>query len=129
MGPTADRAASRNVRKAFERSGDRGSTQADRGAHQGARGVQHLSGMRAVVVCRRAVADGHMEPDASSEIVTQARLGDTGVVAAESPGWIQVRFDHDEYTGWVAADAVVDGPWPPPGGELFRARNLFVHVH
>lgn len=81
------------------------------------------------VACRVAVADGHRDPDASSEVVTQARLGDTALVEDDRPGWLALRFDHDGYAGWCAAAMVADGPWPPAGAPVLRARNLFVHVH
>ena len=82
------------------------------------------------LTCRLAVANVHRDPDASSEVVTQARLGDTATESGTATaGWRRVRFTHDGYEGWIAADAVTAGSWPPADRPVLRARNLFVHVH
>jgi cell wall-associated NlpC family hydrolase len=65
--------------------------------------------------CAVDVAPMHAEPDASSEQVTQALLGEPLDVGAERGGWAQVTTAYD-YPGWVAAGALSAEPrgaWLP----------------
>ena len=65
--------------------------------------------------CAVDVAPVHAEPDASSEQVTQALLGEPLAVGAERDGWAQVTTAYD-YPGWIAADALSAEPlgeWLP----------------
>lgn len=89
----------------------------------------------ASVTCRRAVVNCHADSDVNSEVVTQARLGDTATVLWcashrlwPSP-WLQLRFDHDGYEGWTHAAGYTAGAWPPDQPSVLYARNLFVNVH
>lgn len=61
--------------------------------------------MAEVAVCRLDVAPIHAEPDASSEQVTQALLGEPLTVEEEQGGWARVRTAYD-YPGWIARDAL-----------------------
>lgn len=69
--------------------------------------------------CSVDVAPLHAEPDASSEQVTQALLGEPLAVGAERDGWAQVTTAYD-YPGWVAAGALSAEPL---GDWLPAARN------
>ena len=75
---------------------------------------------------RRAVGDGwscavevaplHVEPDASSEQVTQALRGEPLTVAERRGGWARVTTAY-HYPGWIAAEALSEEPagdWLPP---------------
>ena len=65
--------------------------------------------------CAVDVAPVHAGPDASSEQVTQALLGEPLVVRAERNDWAQVTTAYD-YPGWVAAGALSAEPlgdWLP----------------
>ena len=65
--------------------------------------------------CAVDVAPVHAEPDASSEQVTQALLGEPLAVRAERDGWAQVTTAYD-YPGWIAAGALSAEPrgdWLP----------------
>ena len=55
--------------------------------------------------CAVDVAPVHAEPDASSEQVTQALLGEPLAVGAERDGWARVTTAYD-YPGWIAADVL-----------------------
>ena len=59
------------------------------------------------------LADVRREPDAASELVTQALLGIPAVRLAADPSgtWIRVRLP--DYEGWVPADALVARPGEP----------------
>ena len=65
--------------------------------------------------CAVDVAPVYAEPDASSEQVTQALLGEPLAVGARRDGWAQVTTAYD-YPGWVAAGALSaepQGEWLP----------------
>ena len=65
--------------------------------------------------CAAEVAPLYAEPDASSEQVTQALLGEPLRVAEWSDGWARVTTAYD-YPGWVVADALAgepSGEWLP----------------
>ena len=65
--------------------------------------------------CAVDVAPLHVEPDASSEQVTQALRGEPLAVAERRDGWAQVTTAYD-YPGWISADALAGEPvgrWLP----------------
>ena len=65
--------------------------------------------------CAVDVAPLHVEPDASSEQVTQALRGEPLAVAERRDGWAQVTTAYD-YPGWISADALAAEPvgrWLP----------------
>ena len=64
--------------------------------------------MAELAVCRLEVAAIHREPDPSSELVTQALLGEALTVEERRGGWARVRTAYD-YPGWIAADALEPG--------------------
>ena len=74
------------------------------------------------------VAPVHAEPNASSEQVTQALLGEPLAVGAERDGWAQVTTAYD-YSGWIAADDLSGEPlgdWLSPiqdGDPVEEARS------
>ena len=55
--------------------------------------------------CAVDVGPVHAVPDASSEQVPQALLGELLAVGAERDGWAQVTTAYD-YRGWIAADVL-----------------------
>ena len=66
--------------------------------------------------CAVDVAPLHAEPDASSELVTQALRGEPLAVAERRDGWASVTTAYG-YPGWVAAGALTEEPageWLPP---------------
>jgi cell wall-associated NlpC family hydrolase len=66
-------------------------------------------------VCALDVAPLHAEPDASSEQVTQALRGEPLAVVERRGGWARVTTAYG-YPGWIAADALAEGPageWLP----------------
>ena len=65
--------------------------------------------------CAVDVAPLHVEPDASSEQVTQALRGEPLAVTERRDGWAQVTTAYD-YPGWISADALAAEPvgrWLP----------------
>ena len=65
--------------------------------------------------CAVDVAPLHVEPDASSEQVTQALRGEPLAVAERRDGWAHVTTAYD-YPGWISADALAAEPvgrWLP----------------
>jgi hypothetical protein len=94
------------------------------------------------------VINVHRDPDPLSEVVTQARLGDVADVTGRPKrapsalrrtsqrrahrtggSWLHLRFRHDGYTGWAAADGFVPGDWPPPSVPVVRTSSLFANLH
>jgi gamma-D-glutamyl-L-lysine dipeptidyl-peptidase len=66
--------------------------------------------------CALAVAPIHLEPDPSSEQVTQALRGEPLEVEERRDDWARIRTAYD-YPGWIAIEALSDQPpdaWPPP---------------
>ena len=72
----------------------------------------------------------HASPDRSSELVSQAVLGQIVLTLEEAPGWFRVRTQ-DEYTGWM------ESRWTTPdvrgrsyaaSGKIARIRNLFANI-
>ena len=59
--------------------------------------------MAELVTCHLEVAPIYREPDASSEQVTQALLGEPLSVEERRGGWALVRTAYD-YPGWIAVD-------------------------
>jgi hypothetical protein len=72
-----------------------------------------MSGEGEVRVCSVDVAPVHAEPDASSEQVTQALLGEPLTVEEERDGWARVRTAYD-YPGWIERGALGSVPGPGP---------------
>jgi cell wall-associated NlpC family hydrolase len=62
--------------------------------------------------CAQDVAPLHVEPDGSSEQVTQALRGEPLTVIERRDGWAHVMTAYD-YPGWIAADALS----PEPAGD------------
>ncbi len=54
------------------------------------------------------VADLRREPDAASELVTQALLNVPAVPQSSAAGWMRVRLP--DYEGWIAAEALATAP-------------------
>lgn len=69
--------------------------------------------------CALDVAPIHLEPDASSEQVTQALRGEPLTVEERRNGWARVLTAYD-YPGWIAAEALSE---TPPGGWLPAERD------
>ena len=76
--------------------------------------------MPKLVTCRLEVAPIHREPDAASEQVTQALLGEPLQVDERRGGWARVRTAYD-YPGWIALDAI--DAEPLDGDPLEEARH------
>jgi cell wall-associated NlpC family hydrolase len=77
------------------------------------------SSLRRVVAetrfCAVDVAPLHVQPDASSEQVTQALRGEPLTVTDRRDGWARVTTAYD-YPGWISADALAAQPlgeWLP----------------
>ena len=71
--------------------------------------------MAELLSCALEVAPIHLEPDFSSEQVTQALRGEPLTVEERQDGWALVRTAYD-YPGWIAADAlseVAPNDWLP----------------
>lgn len=97
-------------------------------------GTQDVSsGIRSTtgaVVITKNVANMHASPDRSSELVSQAILGQIVLAFEETDGWLRVKTQ-DEYTGWV------ESRWTTPdvrgrsyasSGKIVRLRNLFANI-
>jgi len=76
--------------------------------------------MARLVTCRLEVAPIYREPDASSEQVTQALLGEPLSVEDRRGRWALVRTAYD-YPGWIAVDAIE--PTPREGDAVEEARR------
>ena len=75
--------------------------------------------MAETLSCALDVAPIHLEPDGSSEQVTQALRGEPLTVEERRDGWALIRTAYD-YPGWIASDALsVEAPagWLPPERE------------
>lgn len=81
------------------------------------------------LVCRVAVTDVHKTRQASSELVTQARLGDTAVVQSRRAGWFHLKFDHDGYGGWARSISFAPAGRPIPKPNLRLVSSLFANIH
>ncbi|MEK7474210.1 MAG: C40 family peptidase [Candidatus Coatesbacteria bacterium] len=85
-----------------------------------------------LVVAAEPVVNVYRDPDPTSEVVTQARLGDVAVVTeriAPPVAYLHLRFRHDGYAGWAAADGFVPGDWPPVAAAVVTVRSLFANLH
>ncbi|MBE3577186.1 MAG: C40 family peptidase [Limnochordales bacterium] len=47
----------------------------------------------------------HAEPSEDSEVVTQARMGETFRLVSEAAGWWRITLDYDGYPGYIPAGA------------------------
>jgi len=82
-----------------------------------------------IVTACEGVVSLHAAPDADSEIVTQARLGDEAKVKQEAGEWLKLALAHDGYEGWAPASRFVPGGWPPISAPVIRIRSLFAHLY
>lgn len=69
---------------------------------------RHASAEAALLAIAVGVADVRREPDATSELVTQALLGVRATVRAESDNWCQVQLP--DYEGWMHATKLAEPP-------------------
>jgi len=85
--------------------------------------------MAEILACAVEVAPIHRHPDAASEQVTQALLGEPLTVGERRNGWAHVRTAYD-YPGWIAVEALGAEPaeWPPPArhGEPLDVAQAYV---
>ncbi len=58
------------------------------------------------------VANLHRNPDALSEVVTQAKMGEGFRVLDAGADWLHVSLDYDAYEGYIEARQTRDGHWP-----------------
>ncbi len=80
-------------------------------------------GERAYAAVRAPGADLRAQPDASSELVSQALPGDTLKVLERPAGrWLRVLREWDEYVGWIEVDKVV--LWTQPEWQTWRSAPL-----
>lgn len=63
---------------------------------------------------RRAIADLHAQPDASSELVDRSHHGERLTILGERPGWLWVQGE-DHYFGWIARGDTTPEPAVPNG--------------
>jgi len=82
-----------------------------------------------IVTAREGVVSLHGAPDADTEVVTQARLGDTARIEREAGGWLKLVLAHDGYEGWALASRFAPGGWPPDGAPVAVIRGLFAHLY
>jgi hypothetical protein len=52
-------------------------------------------------VCKVSVAPVRLDPSDSSEIVTQLLFGDPVIILEKGQPWIKIRFEADNYEGWM----------------------------
>ena len=79
-----------------------GTADAGGAAEVGSRARAPTKGRRMAIAV--GLADVRDEPDAASELVTQARLWTEAIACDECDGWIRVRLP--DYEGWVRGDQV-----------------------
>jgi hypothetical protein len=83
-----------------------------------------------IVTAHEGVVSLHGAPDADTEVVTQARLGDTAKIEREAGGWLKLVLTHDGYEGWAPALRFTPGGWPPGDPpRIARIRGLFAHLY
>lgn len=89
-------------------------------------------GAGSLVTVRESVLCLHREPERTSEVVTQARLGETARIVASGetpPGWAHLTLTYDGYRGWAETSALVEGEWPPSGSQTVQVRQLLANVY
>ncbi|MDO8587396.1 MAG: C40 family peptidase [Armatimonadota bacterium] len=82
------------------------------------------------VVIAKNVADMRASPDRSSELVSQAVLGQVVLTYDETPGWFRIRTS-DEYSGWVESRwtvADIRGRGYASSGKIARISNLYAEL-
>ncbi len=79
------------------------------------------------------VANLHRNPDALSEVVTQARMGEGFRVLDAGADWLHISLDHDAYEGYIEARQTRDGHWPAQEAAgvtgVAAIRNLFANIY
>ncbi|MCL4515882.1 MAG: C40 family peptidase [Firmicutes bacterium] len=79
------------------------------------------------------VANLHRNPDALSEVVTQARMGEGFRVLDAGADWLHISLDYDAYEGYIEARRTRDGHWPAQKAVgvtgVAAIRNLFANIY
>jgi cell wall-associated NlpC family hydrolase len=78
------------------------------------------------VVVSRPVVNMHAEPREDSEVVSQARFGESVAVLAASDEWLKIQTP-DRYTGWVSGFALTPRATAYTGNAAVSA--LFAHIY
>jgi cell wall-associated NlpC family hydrolase len=79
-------------------------------------------------VVLQPVANMYAKPSLDAGVVSQAIYGANVSVMERQDGWWHIRTA-DEYTGWIAPDALRGGPAYAASGRAASVRSLFAHIY
>lgn len=79
-------------------------------------------------VVLQPVANMHSQPDADTDVVSQARYGANVAVIEQKDGWARIRTP-DDYTGWTALAAIQTREPYAMVGRVAQVTSLFAHIY